>query len=391
MYAGSGYQISELGDVDVIRHGDEYHLFHLVLPNHDYIAHAVSKDGFLWRRVRNALFIGDPGTWDDDMLWTMHVSRDPDRPGEWRMFYTGLSRRENGLIQRIGLARSGDLYHWEKDVTGAYPLSINSKYYEGRLDEGRQWVSFRDPFFFTENGIRLLIANGRVAGGPVVRRGCVAVLKETEPNKFEFLPPLFYPHMYDDIEVPGLYKINDLYYLIGALREDIKVHYWYSDELFGDYRASYDNLLLPQGNYAARILKESEDCYLVWNFFMNSDDEEHKRLLPPPKQLVVNDDGQLHLTSFRLFDNMVKRKDTFQQLVPVQKLLNNPTSDYRILQEAFTIKSESGYEIFLLKKSYLNFRLRCVASMEGRGKFGICFRMDGEGNGYFISLDMING
>ncbi|MBN2441256.1 MAG: hypothetical protein JXJ04_07910, partial [Spirochaetales bacterium] len=44
-----------------------------------------------------------------------------------------------------------------------------------------------------------------------------------------------------------------------------------------------------------------------------------------------------------------------------------------------------------LKKSYLNFRLRCVASMEGRGKFGICFRMDGEGNGYFISLDMING
>ena len=52
-----------IGDVDVVWHDGLYHLFHLVLPNHDFIAHAVSTDGINWRRVRNALFIGDPGSW----------------------------------------------------------------------------------------------------------------------------------------------------------------------------------------------------------------------------------------------------------------------------------------------------------------------------------------
>ena len=54
VYSGYGFRKSEVGDVDVVRHGGEYHLFHLTLPNHDYIAHAVSKDGLHWRRVKNA-------------------------------------------------------------------------------------------------------------------------------------------------------------------------------------------------------------------------------------------------------------------------------------------------------------------------------------------------
>jgi len=103
-----------IGDVDVVYHDGLYHLFHLVLPNHDFIAHAVSTDGMNWRRVSNALFIGDPGSWDDLMLWTMHVSPDPHHPGRWRMFYTGLSRRERGRLQRIGMAISDDLYHWQR-------------------------------------------------------------------------------------------------------------------------------------------------------------------------------------------------------------------------------------------------------------------------------------
>lgn len=88
-----------IGDIHVLFHKGLYHLFHLVLPNHDFIAHAVSTDAIHWRRVRNAIFLGDPGSWDDLMLWTMHVSPDPHRPGSWRMFYTGLSRKDRGLYQ----------------------------------------------------------------------------------------------------------------------------------------------------------------------------------------------------------------------------------------------------------------------------------------------------
>ena len=81
------------------------------------------------------------------MLWTMHVSPDPYRPGGWRMFYTGLCMGERGRIQRVGMARSDDLYIWHKDDSGAYPLEIPADYYEHSLEEGRHWVSFRDPYF----------------------------------------------------------------------------------------------------------------------------------------------------------------------------------------------------------------------------------------------------
>ncbi len=73
-----------VGDVDVVFHDGVYHLFHLVLPNHDFIAHAISTDAVHWRRVNNALFIDDPGSWDDLMLWTMHVTADPHSAGRWR-------------------------------------------------------------------------------------------------------------------------------------------------------------------------------------------------------------------------------------------------------------------------------------------------------------------
>ena len=151
MYAGVGFRSSEIGDVDVVWHDGLFHLFHLVLPNHDYIAHAVSEDGLVWRRVENALFTSDPGGWDDDMLWTMHVSPDPTQPGCWRMFYTGLSMSEQGRIQRVGAARSSDLHLWKR-VDNGYPLEIAEDLYEHRADEGRQWISFRDPYYTTVDG-----------------------------------------------------------------------------------------------------------------------------------------------------------------------------------------------------------------------------------------------
>ena len=233
MYTGRGFNRSELGDVDILFHDDLYHLFHLVLPNHDYIAHAVSNDGLLWRRVRNALFIGEPGDWDDDMLWTMHVSPDPVGPASWRMFYTGLSRREEGRIQRIGLARSPDLYHWEKALGPHYPLAISGDDYESNVDQGRHWVSCRDPYFYSEEGEHYLLVNGRIPTGPVSRRGCVAVAREKSSDCFHWEAPLFFPGIYDDIEVPVLFRIEDVYYLFGNIREDIKVHYWHAESFRG--------------------------------------------------------------------------------------------------------------------------------------------------------------
>jgi beta-fructofuranosidase len=390
MYSGSGFKDSELGDIDIIKVDKLYHLFHLVLPNHDYIAHAVSSDGFSWKRVSNALFIGDPGEWDDDMLWTMHISENPDVPGSWRMFYTGLSRREKGRVQRIGLARSNDLYYWEKATFSDYPLVLNSPHYEESISEGRHWVSCRDPFFYKEGDQRYLLVNARVPYGPVVRRGCIAVAQEVKPDVFEWLPPLFFPRMYDDVEVPSVYKIQDRYYLIGNLREDVKVHYWYAKELFGEYEAFYNNVLLPRGNYAARITRDGE-TYLVWSFYSPHPGGEGSRLLPPPKELVVNKDGHLELKSFSGFDQKVLQRKNHNALLPFRRVLKNPTAHLSNGIECSELKTTSGYEVFFFNHQALNFRLRVQIQMNGQGKTGFVFRSDSKANGYYVSLDLVSG
>ncbi len=388
MYTGRGFERSELGDIDIIKHNGMLHLFHLVLPNHDYIAHAVSRDGFLWKRVKNPLFIGEPGDWDDDMLWTMHISPDPDGPAAFRMFYTGLSRKEDGKIQRIGLARSNDLYHWEKVSSANYPLSISGPYYEEHINEGRSWVSCRDPFFFHEKNRRLLLVNARVPDGPVARRGCIGLAEETEPDVFQWRKPLFFPRMYDDVEVPSLNKIGKRYYLLGNIKEDVKVHYWYSNSLDEDFEAFTSNVLLPKGNYAARILP-SESGYLVWNFF-NSNSAPVK-ILPPPTELVVNSNGQLSLKSYRRFSEKVRGSISEKDLFPVKKLLKNPTAKITNTSSGINMETVSGYELFILNEKAKDFRLKYHISFSGPGKTGLVFRSDSEANGHYISLDLIAG
>lgn len=390
MYSSSGFKYSELGDIDVLKVGDTYHLFHLVLPNHDYIAHAISDDGFLWKRVNNALFIGEPGNWDDDMLWTMHVSPDPEISGRWRMFYTGISRKELGRMQRIGVAYSNDLYKWEKSSEGSYPLAINSPHYEEALYEGRHWLSCRDPFFFYDGKNKLLLMSARVPYGPIARRGCIGVAREVSSNNFEWMPPLFFPRMYDDIEVPGLYEIGDRYYLIGNIREDIKVHYWHAKSLFGNYESFCDNVLLPKGNYAARIIRNG-DNYLIWNFFFNGTDSEGSRLLPPPKKISIAKDGHLELQSFSGFDKKVLQYWNVKSLTPMRRILKNPTARSQVCEKKITLECISGYELFFFTKRSLNFRLKFHIQMQGLGKTGVVCKADSHANGYFISLDLING
>ncbi|MCO6185276.1 glycosyl hydrolase [Rhizobium sp. L1K21] len=396
MYASHGFLRSDIGDVDVVYHDGLYHLFHLVLPNHDFIAHAVSEDGMSWRRVKNALFVGDPGEWDDDMLWTMHVTPDPDRPGEWRMFYTGLARSEFGRIQRVGLARSRDLYRWERCNHGKYPLEISGDLYETGIDEGRHWVSFRDPFFFhdAESGERLLLSAARVKEGPIIRRGCVGLAREVETDRFEFEAPLHHPFIYDDVEVPNLFKLDGRYYLLGSIREDIKIHYWYADKIEGPYENYFDNVLLPHGNYAGRICRDNGRL-LLFNFFTKTETingrEVVKKLLPPPKELKRGPTGRLKAKSFSGFDKLVTSTTMASSADSYGRLYGNPHAKATDRGGELHLKCDSGYEAFLLADDYVDFRLRCQFRLEGLGKCGFVIRTNEEGDGYYLSLDLING
>ncbi len=390
MYNGISFDRSELGDIDVIKHDGIFHLFHLILPNHDYIAHAVSENAFFWKRVKNAIFIGEPESWDDDMLWTMHVSKHPTKKDLWRMFYTGICRREKGRVQRIGMAVSNDLYKWEKRQDSSYPLSIPGPFYESSVHEGRHWVSCRDPYYYSEKGKGYVLVNARVPYGPMIRRGCVGIAQEIELNRFEWLPPLFFPGAYDDIEVPVLYKAKNKYYLFGGIREDVKIHYWYSKSMFGPYRAFTDNVLMPQGNYALRVTKH-EDKLLAWNFFNTMDKDKITKTLPPPKEISIDSSGRIKLKSFSGFKLLEKKCFNMKSVFPIFSLLQNQYADFCNNNNTLSFISESGYEFFVFKQKLLNFKMNYNVKLVSSGKTGILLRTDRNGNGYFISLDLQSG
>ena len=59
------------------------------------IGHAVSADLRDWQLVADALVPADAPAWDDLATWTGSVVRGPDR--RWYLFYTGISRADDGL------------------------------------------------------------------------------------------------------------------------------------------------------------------------------------------------------------------------------------------------------------------------------------------------------
>ena len=385
MYSGSGYSDWEIGDVDVCIHDGIYHLFHLIIPNHDYIAHAISTDGISWRRTSNALFVGDPGEWDDDMLWTMHVSSDK---GQFRMYYTGLQRKDRGIVQKIGLAVSTDMVRWTKKQNFNLPISSSGPHYEDSNNNPREWLSFRDPFRFEHEGEVYLLICARSSFGPVSRRGCVGLAKLIN-HRFELQKPLLYPMVYDDVECPCIFRLKDNYYLLGSIREDIKVRYWFAPEFLGEYHSFRADVLLPQGNYAARVVRDG-DHLLIYHFFFKDGEVNSLRVLPPPKQLDVDADGRLLLKTYYRWKGMVRNSFLQKQLPPMRRILNNPTSQMEIVDSNWRFESRSGYEIFVQNKPSESFIWEGQLTVEGMGKFGLVSDIDEEGNGYFISFDITN-
>lgn len=386
MYSGSGYSDWEIGDVEVIVADGVYHLFHLIIPNHDYIAHAVSTDGISWRRIKNALFVGDPGDWDDDMIWTMDVYDEDDR---YVMYYTGLQRKDRGVVQRIGLATSRDLINWEKSDGDEFPLESFAPHYEDLHNNPRDWLSFRDPFRFDHGKDKYLLFCGRQGLGPISRRGCVGLMKAIG-NKFELQKPLFAPFAYDDIECPCVVKMNGFYYLIGSLREDIKVRYWFSPEFLNEYHTFHDNVLLPQGNYAARVVYDG-DHVLIYNFYYIGNNVNTLRVLPPPKELSIDKKGRLLLRSFYRWDEKIERTITQDAFPQPSLLFSNPTAIITQNSKQWLMECRSGHELFCIAKPSQSYIWEGSLRLEGMGKCGLVIDADEDGNGYFISIDYVYG
>lgn len=128
--------------------GDDVHVFFLHAPrslgdpeirhHRARIGHAVSRDLTTWTLQPPPFDAGEPGDFDDLATWTGSVYA---HDGLWRMFYTGISTRERGAVQRIGLATSRDLISWEKH---GCVVEADGRWYETAAG-GSASESWRDP------------------------------------------------------------------------------------------------------------------------------------------------------------------------------------------------------------------------------------------------------
>jgi len=296
-YRPRGFYRAELGDVEVVARGDELHLFHLTLPNHDRVAHLVSRDGLAWEALPTALTTGEPGALDDDQLWTVSVTPGPD--GRFHMLYTALSTREGGRVQRVLRAVSDDLVRWEK-VPGPAGEADPARY---ATDLAREpWVSWRDPKPLALDGRWVAAVCARIPDAPFLRRGAVGLLASDDLEAWSVEAPLFAPRDHFELECPQLFRAGGRLYLTAAVFEDRSQRYWVADALEGPFRAPPGGTrLAPNGHYAARVCAwGGRTALFCWHRAPGPGhlDPLSAAVLPAPLVLEPDGSGALHPVSW---------------------------------------------------------------------------------------------
>lgn len=141
----------QVWDFSLVRADSLHHIFyHTIFPTTpwaaraDTIWHAVSPDLRHWD-IRGPVLTAEAGHWDEGALWAPSVARD-EAHDRWVMLYTGCDAAIN---QRIGLATSIDLEHWER--MEAAVLAPDTTQYLWRATWG--WSNFRDPYLYRADGL----------------------------------------------------------------------------------------------------------------------------------------------------------------------------------------------------------------------------------------------
>ncbi len=204
-------------------HLGNHHLFYLKAPRSlkdpelrhfsPRVGHAVSHDYRRWLELPDALAPNTAPAWDDAATWTGSIIAVPD--GGYRMFYTGASASEDGLVQRIGCADSDDLITWTRSGTEAL-LEADPQWYE-KFD-GRSWgdEAWRDPWVFADPGgvgWHMLIT-ARAAEGELNGRGVIGHAWSADLDCWEARPPLSEPSGFGQLEVIQPFEFEGTGYLL---------------------------------------------------------------------------------------------------------------------------------------------------------------------------------
>ena len=228
------------------------------------------------------------------------------------MLYTGVNRSEHGLIQRIGLAVSDDLFHWDKHPSNPV-LEVDPRWYE--LLDRMRWrdQSWRDPWLFrhAEDGSLHALITARSRHGEPDAAGVVGHARSLDLLDWEVLPPLTSGGDFAQVEAPQLVRLNGCYQiLVSCLAEDhshrrierlgragLTGTFAFSAEaLLGPYSAADAPLVPPDGPlgplYAGKLVESHTGR---WHFmaFRGDGDRDFIGELTDPLPISEGSDGRI--------------------------------------------------------------------------------------------------
>ena len=210
-----------------IQHQGAVHMFYLQRlakgsdrpqPEEDWLGHASSPDLIHWTEHALALPPGEPGALDDLQPWTGCVV---EHAGRFYHFYTMRAKADLGFgaSQRIGLALSDDLEHWER-YSGNPVIVPDSRWYyshdhplpRGASDhqvDCRDLLVVRDP---SGDGWYGFFA-ARIPAEELSETSVVAVAHSRDLLHWEQLPPAFTPRKYACVEMHDVFPLDGRWYM----------------------------------------------------------------------------------------------------------------------------------------------------------------------------------
>ncbi len=306
-------------DFWLITHDDTHHLYFLQAPKaigdpdarhwNVSIGHAVSSDLHTWTVVADALAPSNVEAWDDKSTWTGSVV---EHDGRWVMLYTGTSHAEDGLVQRVGLATSTDLYEWERLSDPV--LVADPEHYELLSPDMWHDQAWRDPWLFSDpdDGHVHVYLTARANTGERYDRGVVGHARSRDLHTWEVLPPVAAAPGFGQLEVPQLVEMDGRWYVLFAsdletqsadLRESSPgtgTYYLVGDSPYGPFDMIGDGALEADrvgSTYAGKIHRTHDGVpwFMAWTRV--DDDGEFAGHLTAPRRVEVAQDGSLTIVT----------------------------------------------------------------------------------------------
>ena len=279
--------------------------------------HATSKDLKSWNYLGTCFEPCKHDSWDDYTTWTGSVVKESDN--FWHLFYTGTSRSEEGLYQRIGHAISEDLHNWERVGDG---LCLDLVGPNAQIYENQHIIGFwhdramRDPWVMQNPSGEgwLMYFTARVSGvSEANNSGAIGFATSSDLYSWTLQKPVF-SGGFGQLEVPQVFPVNNRWYCLFCTAKDhysieqkSKVqstsgtHYLIGNDPLGPWEIAPGRFFDgndPCKRYAARILQLGNDLKIL-GFRDVATNGSFGGYIMDPDRVLINENGLLQIEQFR--------------------------------------------------------------------------------------------